>query len=381
MTLTPYSVSEAEMMPERLIGQTTTLAVLQNAPTGAAASTYRVIRAVTETECYGTFDSINSYDGCLVSLGACHWTLLYPNANPFGDGELAAFLAFVLHSNRDGYLQAYGNFGLFPNHAWTNRNPTSPRGAGAMWVNNQKKYQGWYRQHVEGVEPDQAATNIASLANVSKAKAELNYYRSWHWFFRWVMAGRTIEEIRTCMWDATRFRLQDILDLNVNLTLNMPATSTAPAGQVRINAPLSDVFTSEIAIAGILRCHVNVPDEVARANNSVGRVIREAIRNAVTNHPNLNWRANLTDWGDNHEIALINALYLRCEQVNDSLQTTMFKVKYWRNPNPNPNPAHQPNLGTPQQGFVLYPQYYTLRDQLGCLRPGRGTFHFDNTEI
>ena len=259
-----------------------------------------------------------------------------------------------------------------------------------MWRNGQKKYEGWFKRHDENTNLSQAtaanmSTFIAGLPDLPKDRNELNYYRSWHWFFRWMMAGRTIEEIRTYMWDVTRMRLQDILDLRVNVA----AVSSGPSwnntyGHVLINnginnVALSEIFTSEVAVAGLLRGHVNAPTSVVRTNNEVGRKVCETIASAITQNNSLIWNTGINGWGNAHEIALINRLFPMLEAQNDSLRTTMRHVKYWRNPGPYPANYHG-TLTNPPNNIDVSPNFY-VRNQLGPLNPNRGSFTFDDTGI
>lgn len=59
----------AEILPENLIG------LAEERLDAAQRSTFNVVRAVSEVECLGFFDSLNAYDNAFVSAGPCHWTL------------------------------------------------------------------------------------------------------------------------------------------------------------------------------------------------------------------------------------------------------------------------------------------------------------------
>jgi len=284
-TVPSHCWSESEMTPERLI-EGTTLATLRADPCCATASTYRVVRAAAEQECMAAFDSVNAYDDALVSIGPCHWTLGLLPAKGYHNGELAGFLAYVLHHNRLDYLAAFGNFGLYPSAPWVRSNQ------GALWNPGQRKYVGWIRQHVATTNPSEAPDALDKLPEVSRQLPEANYYKTWHWFYRWVMAGRCVAGVRSSMWDMVRLRLRDILAIPV----------VARTRTQQIVAPLGAIFTSERAIAILLRWHIYRPANVT------GNAVRNSIHKAIQVNPNIDWALSLDRWGDPHEMALTRQL-------------------------------------------------------------------------
>lgn len=332
-----HTWSQAEMTPERLIGPATTLATLQANLNGATTSTYRVVRATAEQECMGYFDSINAYDDALISLGPCHWTMgLYP-ANGYDNGELPGFLAYVLHSNRASYLTAYGNFGLYPSSAWVGNN------AGPLWNQGQRKYVGWIRNHIDSTDPATAATNIPQLAEVDRATIEANYYKTWHWFFRWVMAGRTIPAVQQAMWGMVRMRLRDVLGIPVNVQ----------SGNIHVTGTLGTVFTSEKAAAILLRWHIFRPGHVT------GTSVRNSIRSAIQNNPTVAWTLPLAQWTNAHETAVTDQLLTDATAVN----STQTHLAAW--------PTYPGRNG---RGYVV-------GNELGTLRTARNSFVLDAAGI
>jgi hypothetical protein len=365
-----HTWTQAEITPDLFIGPSSNLATLQTAANinGAEASTYRVIRAVAEQECMGHFDSVNSYDGCIVSIGPCHWTMgLFPaGGTNYNNGELAGFLSYLLHQYPDDYRRAYGDFGLYPATAWTSR--SNPTGRGTMWNEGLKKYEGWYVTHREGVTRAQMASSLATLPTVNRNYAEANYYSTLHWFFRWVMAGRTIQGVQRAMWDMTRMRIQDILDVSLLID---------PTGHPSFTDTIENMVTSEKGIAFLLRWHIFRPGDVTQNSGHVRTAIRETI--ASSGLANWNNRAN---WQNTHEAAItqgllahivtwrqniMNSPTLSIQQKNNhftkSLLETTQRVDQW------PTYTGRNNLG------------YHVNSQLGALRVERNSLSFSSTGL
>jgi peptidoglycan hydrolase-like protein with peptidoglycan-binding domain len=339
-----HTWAEAEMTPERLIGPRNTLATLAANTTGATASTYRVVRATAEMECMGMFDGINAYDDALISLGPCHWTMGLMPQNGYDNGELAGFLAYLLHSNQADYLRAFGSFGLFPSSTWVSSN------AGTLWNRTARKYEGWIRQHNEQTQPNQAVAALAQTANadrllpmVNRTPVEADYFKTWHWFHRFAMAGRTLSSVQTAMWDMVRLRLRDVRAINVNIT----------SGQTRVTGTLGDICTSEKAAAILLRWHIFRPGHVT------GQSVPNSIRSAIAGNARLNWSLPLAQWTDAHERAITNQLLTDAAAIN----ATQNQLASW--------PTYAGRAG----------RRYVVNDELGSLRDGRNSFHLDTTGI
>ena len=348
------NINGTELLPENLIDAGTTLASLQQNLGGAAASTFRVLRAVSEQECMGYFDSVNSYDVAVVSIGPCHWTFaLSPAGGNYNSGELAGFLAYFRNRFPDDYRTAVGNFGLFPENAWSARSANSPRGTGPMWRGGQRKYEGWYLTHYSEPATEQ------TLAGVRRGIEDVFYYKSWHWFFRWVMAGRVVPGYRYAMWDMFRIRVQDIRDIQVDITVTIPPQAGQPPQQVRVQGSLGQIFTSEKGIAFLARVHILGPAHVTAAT---GR-LHTAIREAIAQNPALNWAQPLNQWGDREEAALCGRLLNQWPATGNSFGETLNAVDNW------PNYTGRNGRG------------YLLREQLGVLRSARNSFVFDASGI
>ncbi|WP_322032661.1 peptidoglycan-binding domain-containing protein [Paraburkholderia sp. J76] len=338
-----HTWSQAEMMPELLVGPTTTLASLQADQNGATTSTYRVVRAAAEQECMGAFDSINAYDDALISLGPCHWTMGLMPQHGYHNGELPGFLAYVLSKDRDSYLLAFGNFGLYPSEAWTRSSDWTATNRGTLWNRHQRTFNGWIKTHNDNTDPAQAPNNIQNLTDVNRAADEANYFKTWHWFFRMIMAGRTVAQVQQAMWDMVRYRLRDVLDVPVR----------AGSGPSAIVSTLGHIFTSEKAVAILLRWHIYRPAHVT------GQRVSSSIQSAINASPTLAWTLPPAQWTDAHESALTSRLLADATAVNP----TQALLAAW--------PSYTGRAD----------RHYALGDELGSLRETRNSFSLDSTGL
>lgn len=285
-----HTMSVGELTSERLVGSE--LENLNN----SQLSTFKVVRAVSEVECMGHFDSITAYDNAFISAGPCHWTLGIADAQgSVADGELGAFLSYFQSRSPDSYLEAFGFFGLHP-ESWES--------AGVI---NDSLTNYTARIHMEAEEANEA---------VPREEVEFNYYKTWHWFYRFVKAGRHNIEYQRSMWDMARFRIRDIRSC---------------LWQQNSENVIGDIFTSERAVAILVRWHVRFPADVCR-NGVASDRLRNALNAARNSYPNLRWDTPPSTWNNQHERALLDAL---ADQVaarnNNGLTQTITQITMWPN--------------------------------------------------
>jgi hypothetical protein len=325
-----HTWASAELLPEHLTG--TPLAGLS----AAARSTFKVVRAVSEVECLGYFDAVNAYDNAFVSLGPCHWT--WPIANTAGatttdPGELPAYLAYLREVDTAAYQSAVGRFGPTPSKVWG--------GTGAaLFDTGSRKYQARVALPAEG-----------GGTTVPTAEADLDYFRTWHWFYRFQMAGRTIGGFRRRMWHMARVRVRDILAVPMDLV--------APGRTI------GQVFTSELAVALLTRWHVRFPGYII-ANGQAGSRVRAALTQAQASTPPLDWSGAPVGWGEAHEARLIAALRAIGGNEGGGLPTTLEQIVSW--------PAWA-------AGGTANPRRYALDPNIGQLSRGRGSFQVDTSDL
>lgn len=319
-----HTVPQGELLPETLLGRPLD-------QLGAAErSTFKVIRAVSEVECLGYFDSVNSYDNAFVSVGPCHWTLgIASGDRNVAEGELCGYLAYLRHADAGAFDKAVGFFGARVDENW------GTDGA-ALYNRSQRKYAGWVALQQED----------GNFGRVPEREGDGDYFKTWHWFYRFVMAGRGVPGYRRRMWDMARMRLRDLQDL------------PWPGG-----GRLGDIFTSEKALAMVLRWHIRFPSHVA-AGGRAGNRMTGAVQQARSRQPALGWDGAPAGWTDAHEAALIDALLAGSQQAGGGLPKTIAQVDAW--------PAWAG--GSNRRG-------YTLDPTIGSLSRARGSLQFDTANL
>ena len=243
--------TEAEVRPDVLLGAYPDPAQRQDQ--AALWSTFRVIKAISELECMGVLDGMNAYDSAILSGGPVHWTLglgkdengssqrrplplvIYP-------GELCPALSFAAAEAPDEYHTFFGAFGLQPHETWTDP-PTE------LYSSGQRKYRGWIElqdEHGNFFDPrDQRPETVPGDAPVPNNHdfQLIEVLHHWHWIYRWQMAPRAWQRLRTLMWDLARARIRALL------TVPWPGAAFT----------IGDVFTSEQSVAMLERIHVFNP--------------------------------------------------------------------------------------------------------------------------
>ncbi|MBK8907877.1 MAG: peptidoglycan-binding protein [Rhodospirillales bacterium] len=326
-----HSRPEGEIVPECVIGRRA------EELDAAQQSTFRVVRSVAEVECLGHFDSVNAYDNALISVGPCHWTLGIVGRNgTVSEGELCGVLAYLAHADAAAFHQTLGVFGVSIDRGWVNHHGIA--NGQLLFDRGQRKYAGWLALHDER----------GGFARLPQRQEESDYFKTWHWFYRFVMAGRTIPGYRRTMWDMTRIRLRDLIDMPWD------------AGS---SLRLGDIFTSEKAIAMILRWHVRYPGHVA-ARGCAGRRLHAVLQSVRDRHASLGWEGDPGAWGDAHEKALIRALRVAVGQVGGRLAETVKRVDRW-----------------PQWGSGNNPHRYRLPPTIGPLDERRGSFRLERSGL
>jgi hypothetical protein len=315
------------------------------------ASMFKVVRMVAEVECFGFLDSLTAYDNTFVSLGVCHWTFGQFFSDRVVAGELAGFLAYLADQHADIFAAAVERYGLRPSDAWA--------GTGQPYLGTQRTYVGWFsRPNVDGDwTPLPSGRGLAGAA-LAEAMAAGNVHRSWHWLYRWQMAGRTMLDWRRACFDFGRIRVRDLLSAPWGSTGNGGIPDLAEAdvttedralGFVPGPVKIGDVFRSERAVALLLRWHVKAPAELVSADarhhpvtytaaatlRSVYTTAKAArLADAPTDHP---MEGPPTRWTDDDEVALIAAIMTVLADRN--YVQTLVQVQNWPTWASGPNPS------------------------------------------
>ena len=308
---------DAELTTEALLGPAAALATLSQ----PRRSTFKAVRAVAEVECYGFADCLNCWDRALVSLGPCHWTLGLVTASTrrAEEGELCGFLSYLRHADGAAFTRAVEAFGLRADESWTDANGV-PNGQNLLKPD--RKYAGWLAQQ----RADGTWVRVAQDEDLG------NYFRSWHWVYRWMMAGRTIPGFRQRMWDMARLRIRDIRSTpwgGAGVANGIPDMPDGAGGTRPVT--IGDVFTSERAIGLLLRWHVYLPGHVVDPINggTGGHRARPRLRNAYAAAGIPAGQAP-SQWTDQHEASLVRELINAANAAGyANLTSTMSMVNLW----------------------------------------------------
>jgi peptidoglycan hydrolase-like protein with peptidoglycan-binding domain len=360
----PYSVPPSHALVEvrstSLLGRTE--ANLANA---AERSTFKVVRAVAEVECNGYYDSFNGYDSAILSIGLFHWTIGRPTHNDVleRDGELPGLLAYLRFINPASYHRVLGTFGTGVNREWVDSEGNW--NGQELLKSERRKYSAWLTLQQE----------TGPYAEVARSLDEANYFRTWHWFYRFEMAVRSDRGFQAAMWDYARIRLRDITSIPwgvptvVAEQLNADGTVDDGTGGRR-SATVGDVFTSEKAIALLLRVHVLNAVPRVLSNKRAGQALRFALRDAKVAQPGLSWESPPSTWTTPQETALSAALLpLLKAGFGEWHQTSIDNVANY----PTWSAASNPRK------FAMKPEDVDPANP--ALRTERNSFRFDDSAL
>ena len=286
--------SQTEMSVEKITGSPANPAQL-NTP---ALSTYRTIRVVAEAECFGRFDVLNAWDNALVSGGPCHWTMGLYGANAYGKGELPGFMAYLKDRNPEVYKKAFGDFGLHPTIDWNGQ---------GLHNTDLMTYAAWVKLTNDSYVVSQQVHANSEFTELGGSQEEAHYLKTWHWFYRLSMAARTMPAYRAAMWAMAKIRLSEILNDPISFTV----------GGVTVNSTLGSVYTSEKAVAILLRWHVWRPSHVVGVPQY--NRVRTVLQNTVNATNGVNWQLPVASWGAAHESALTARLFTALEALNNTI--------------------------------------------------------------
>ena len=335
-----HTWTEAELLPDRLVG--TPLAGLGP----ASLSTFKVVRAAAEVECIGYFDSVNSYDNAFASLGPCHWTVGVAAHGAVEAGELCGYLAYLRAVDPGAFHQAFEFFGVRIDEDWLN---AAGVGNGERLFDRQtRKYVGWVALQQED----------GTYARMAQTEADGDWFRTWHWFYRFVMAGRTIEGFRRRMWHMARVRLRDVGATPFAAGAHVPDVPDGHGGTRP--ATIGDVYTSERAAAMLQRWHIRFPAHIVNAGATGDHLNGAFARAAIP--PGA---GDPTRWTDAHQAALVQGLLDEVRATgNADLRTTVEYVHDW------PRWANGPN-----------PYAFVLDPAIGVLDIAAGSFQLDTADL
>jgi hypothetical protein len=185
-------------------------------------------------------------------------------------GELGAFLSLLKKKSPTSFEKVIGNFGVEVIDQWDD----APGNGKKLFNKAVRTYSTWIKLQTE---------TKSEFKPLQKTWREASWFKTWHWFYRFAMAGRTkfsagvttdnqLKGYRTTMWDMARIRIADILSAewpkidNQQLKYVGPENPAGSAGSR--NARIGDVFTSERSVALLLRWHINAPGTLLKSGKA-----------------------------------------------------------------------------------------------------------------
>lgn len=310
-----YAWPEAEITPETMVGKPAARL------TQAESSSFRVIRAVSNVEDEGFFDVINAYDNVFISVGPFHQPI--GEANDRSGGELCAVLSEFQKRDPNAFEHAFLNFGMRATDDW------GENGADLFQQSGKRRYGSTISFLEEDIRKTEDQEGRVVFKKMSLKFEDMNYLRSWHWFYRFIMAARTISGFRRAFWRMSRIRLRELLRTPFGHGV---APVPHASGMYNREARIGDLFTSERAVALILRWHVRAPGHMAFGGQAGGRLKLAYQKARVGGKGPTQWGPPAS-WNDRHELALITSIMARAREVSDApdskfkgLKSTMGRV-------------------------------------------------------
>jgi hypothetical protein len=278
-----HSWNETEFVTEDIFG-----GLALSALTPGQQSTFKIIRTIANAEANGGFlDRINGWDSEFISYGPYHWTLKV--------GEFPSFLAFLKARAPAAFRKAVGFFGVDITHNDTIRTPVCR--SNHDWNGDGQCFfmSGSQRKFAYGRFKIFRGTAQKTLDPLDRNWG--NYFRSWHFFYRFVMAARTIPEFRRLTYDFARMRVRHVMDIPINNFGFLDAAGN------RVDPTIGEIFRSEKSFAMVLRIHVFRPAWIGNVSNQ-GNTLNRILRNAMNRIGNYNFSA----WTQREERILIEEM-------------------------------------------------------------------------
>lgn len=341
----------AEVTPRRLleVDEGELIAALSPAATNDArgiASTFKVVRAVSEVECIGYLDQINAYDDAGISYGPCHWAMALAISNPTGSTELGGLAAYFRYLSEGSVVNDVDVF--------------APQGLAAAQPPG--------RDAAAVARETVGASYMSQLCFLDDRGRPRPMERngpdamipSWRSFYRWVEIGRRHQHVGLATWRMAVRRLQR---LSATPIILVPASGSQPAVSVTIGA----AFTSEIVMAQLMRWHVKTPGAVVIGSGDKERASDEIVK-AYKDAAALASPTSGAAWAT----ALIQQLRARLDAfiVNTGTRHADLDDHFdkianapWIDESTNP-----PSVSNPTRGYALDPRLRILRGDADSFR-------------
>ncbi|PSS58942.1 hypothetical protein [Pseudomonas sp. BBP2017] len=306
----------AEFRPGRIgLDESKLAAAKRNDPLYPAASTFRVIRAVSEIECLGHLDQINALDDAGISYGPCHWSMAKAKDNAANATEFGALSAYLFYLDKRG---ASPGVDVLARQGFRPFLSTETQALRAVRENSNGAFK-WRL----GLIDDLGESRQMTLDDV------LNTVPSWRNFYRWVDIGRRDQLIGPPTWTMALRRLHQLM------TVSFPSKRLTALHKKEMAAPtLSSVFTSELAVAILMRWHVKWPNHIVETKKVGDQLLRTADDHIVRAYAAA---AKVADPAkrDAWQLALVDALKTESQKVDYRLEgdfDKMIQQPWWNDP-------------------------------------------------
>lgn len=248
-------IALAEVTPERLVGvsQSDLIQVINSSSEGALrnlASSFKVIRAVSEVECIGYLDQINAYDDAGISYGPCHWAMALAIDNPKGTTELGGLAAYLRYLTIENILP--------------NTDVFLTQGMAAAMTKNASVAAPARKTSAASFVGQLCFIDDRGMPRAMDSNGVMNFVPSWRTFYRWVSIGRRDINIGKATWRMALRRLRRLAAVPIVIE------STAE-GQAAQTFSIGEAFNSELIMAQLMRWHVKIPGEIVKSNDGKER--------------------------------------------------------------------------------------------------------------
>ena len=291
-------------------------------------SQYRVVRAIAQVEDLGYFDVYNAWDTAILSFGLMHWEY-----GATGSGELGAFLSFYQSTDPAGYAADFGNYGIQPGSKW---DPSTIDPVLRMYNGTLAMY--GLHDASKTIQAGQLLPlQIGSAAAPSADRYLSGWLRSWRGLHRVAMRLRTSTSLQHVQWYFATQRTSNLLNTPWpgDSGQNAPVVTVVGAHNL---ATIGQVFTSEQAVAVLLRWHVNQPPTLLTVTSAFNPIAIQQAYVSAFGTGIVDVSAIKEPARSQNQQALVTALWnLAASAANGAdLQTTMRQAQNYTDPDAGP---------------------------------------------
>jgi len=257
---------------------------------------FLVIWTVAQQECEGFLDVINTWDRAIVSFGICHFTFfgLMKSAGKgpsrFTEFKIGTALHLLRKLPETLFEKYFAKLGL---------GIVGKDGRGVSL-------------ETEGGKPIELVPSTNPPAGHEKEaaifEARVNFFKSWHWSYRYEMAHRASSEVRM-------LSVRAFVDLYFSKVLQAPwkGGEVKPVG--KREPRIADVMPTPYLLGFLAMRHVNCPSDVLGKPKKPGVLPAFILKEAKSIHAKQNkgkedprWQADPSTWPSEFHLAMVDAL-------------------------------------------------------------------------